>query len=287
MSHSLNVIITGATKGIGRALSESFLTHNDSITICARTETDLAQTVTRLSNLHPTRVRGTPADVRNPSDVTNLFRLALEAGPVNAIFCNAGVVGRRAKLSDLDAEEIRAVVETNLLGSMYCAREAVRMSALQQEAIHVFLMDGSGTQGNATAKYAAYGATKRAVPQLVASLRKEFEGDNVRFHPMSPGMVLTNLLLGENVEPRSRKIFNFLADEPETVADELVPRLRNVVLADERKSYVRYLTIPRAAYRLLSGFLFGVRGGLFFDAGGKRVLKDGERYSQAGVRIKD
>jgi short-subunit dehydrogenase len=54
---------------------------------------------------------------------------------------------------------------------------------------HVLTMEGAGPGGNATASYVAYGSTKRAVPQFVASPSGELAASKVRFHVLSPGMV--------------------------------------------------------------------------------------------------
>jgi short-subunit dehydrogenase len=77
---------------------------------------------------------------------------------------------------------------------------------------HVFLVDGAGVGGNPTKGYASYGATKRAMPQLVASLNKELQDSSqakqkVCIHNLSPGMVLTDLLLSDST-PEQRKLFN-------------------------------------------------------------------------------
>ncbi|CAN8069952.1 unnamed protein product [Agarophyton chilense] len=166
----------------------------------------------------------------------------------------------------------------------------MRIADAQQRALHVFLVDGSGTLGNATACYAAYGATKRCVPQLVKSLNKEcaLVNSRCRFHCLSPGMVLTDLLLAGNVQPSSRRIFNLLAEEPHTVADFLVPRIRRVVRLDRRNTYIKFLTAPKAALRLLAGFVLRVRRNRFFDERtGRRVLRHGDKYSPSGVRLSD
>ena len=190
--------------------------------------------------------------------------------------------------SEVSAESLGTVVQTNLLGPLLCARAAMRQAGTQARPLHIFLMDGSGSRGNTTAKYAAYGATKRAIPQLVDSLSIEARDTNLRVHALSPGMVLTDLLLRGSPEPIARKVFNFLAEEPETVADELVPRIRDVVAKDQKKTYIQFLTVPKAAYRLSTGFLLGFRKNIFFDQKtGRRIEQSGEQYNENGVRIRD
>lgn len=288
-SRSLGVVITGSTKGVGRALAEEFVKRDDGVVITSRTPYLVDATVASLRRRYPTaRIFGCVADVANHADVARLTDFAADnLGTLNTFICNAGTAGTRCPIRDAKPEDLQAVVGTNLLGPLYCAKEVCRVAKNQTDPLHVFIMDGSGTRGNSTAGYAAYGATKRSIPQLISSLSIESKSDPVRFHTLSPGMVLTDLLLGGSQERSAKKIFNFLAEEPETVAADLVPRIRSAVLSDKSKTYIQFLTIPKALYQLTTGFLLGFRKNKFFDvATGTRIAPSG-RYTENGVRIKD
>lgn len=132
-------------------------------------------------------------------------------------------------------------------------------------------MDGAGADGAATPQYAAYGATKAGVEHLVRSVRAEIAGspmsEHVRLHTISPGMVLTDLLL-ENSTLANKQVFNILCEQPETAAAYLVTRIRTVVARDQRGSYIRYLTPAKALGRF---FTAPARVGRFFDADGNAV----------------
>lgn len=289
-------MITGATKGVGIALAEKFLRLNDTVVISSRSEDNVQDAILSLRQRLPNaQVYGYVGDVGKHEDVSKLMEFATEAlDTVNAIICNAGTVGNtRAPLIEQDPDNLREVIETNLLGSIYCAREAITISKSlkQTQPIHVFLMDGSGTRGGATPGYCAYGASKRSIPQLVSSLNAESKkaGDNVCFHNLSPGMVLTDLLLKGNKDssPIVRRVFNFLAEEPPTVADELVPRIKGIIDTEKRGTYTAFLTPAKAVYRLVTGFLLGFRRNLFFDeASGRRIDTSG-KYNENGVRLRD
>lgn len=288
-SSSLGVVITGSTKGVGRALAEEFVKQDDGVVITSRTPQSVDSTVASLRRRYPTaRVFGYVADVTKHSDVARLADFASDnLGTLNTFICNAGTTGARGPIRDADPDDLANVVGTNLLGPMFCAKEALRVAKKQSAPLHLFIMDGSGTRGNTTANYAAYGATKRSIPQLVASLSIEAKEEPVRFHTLSPGMVLTDLLLAENQEPIARKVFNFLAEEPETVAENLVPKIRTVVQGDKAKTYIQFLTIPKAFFQLATGFVLGLRGNKFFDnATGKRIAQGGN-FKANGVRIKE
>lgn len=112
----------------------------------------------------------------------------------------------------------------------------------------VFMMDGVGATGVATPHSASYGASKRALPQLTLSLAKECKGTGVSVHIVSPGMVMTDLLCTEeNLEKRNTvRIFNILAELPQTVSDWMVPRMRGITGTGK---YFRFLTAHGVVWR--------------------------------------
>ena len=119
---------------------------------------------------------------------------------------------------------------------------------------HIFNTVGSGVKGGGTPGYACYGATKRGLPQLTASLVKEIEEGvqgyekadfpgGIQVHNLSPGMVFTKLLLDDST-PELRKFpFGVLAAQPEEVATVLVPK---IIAANENGSSVDFLTTDRS-----------------------------------------
>lgn len=283
----LNVVITGGSRGIGFALAADFLSRGDSVVICARTSADVSSALAALNSRSPPPARafGIAADVSDAASVASLSAYAARVlGRVDCWVNNAGQSGGRARLVDLGPEEIVGVVGTNLIGGLLCCREAEAL--MRTSGGHVFCMDGLGSSGSSTARYVPYGATKRPVEQMVAGLAKEMKDGRVKFHVLSPGMVLTDLLLAGNAtDMSSLKFFNFLAEEPETVAANLVPRIREVVMENKSGSkYVKFLTLPRAFAQIAAGVLFGYRANRYFDKDGNRVDRDEVEYDVNGVR---
>jgi NAD(P)-dependent dehydrogenase (short-subunit alcohol dehydrogenase family) len=78
-------------------------------------------------------------------------------GAVDVWICNAGYSGSFKPFLDSEPSTLEAVVRTNLLGTLLCAREAGRLMLQQQLGGHIFIMDGAGADGSATPQYAAYG----------------------------------------------------------------------------------------------------------------------------------
>uniref|UniRef100_A0A383VKF8 Chlorophyll b reductase n=1 Tax=Tetradesmus obliquus TaxID=3088 RepID=A0A383VKF8_TETOB len=271
----LNILVTGGTKGLGKALAREFLTHKDSVVITGRSHAALAQTMAALQSglqglgyAHTPQLRGIVCDVTQPQQVVALAEQAREMmGSVDVWICNAGYSGSFKHFLDQEPETIEAVVKTNLLGTLLCSREAAKLMLGQQLGGHIFIMDGAGADGSATPQYAAYGATKASFPQLAASLRAELASTHVGVHVLSPGMMLTELLL-EGATAANKQAFNILCEHPETVAAFLVPRVRSAVSCGLNGTYTRYLTPASAIYRLLTS---PGRIGRFFDASGAPV----------------
>jgi NADP-dependent 3-hydroxy acid dehydrogenase YdfG len=174
---SLNVVITGGTRGLGKALAREFLTHADSVLITGRSAADAAASAAQLAEElvglgHPRpRLGDAPAggagpalhvmacDVTSPEDVAALGKAAVALlGSVDVWVCNAGTAGSFKSFLDADDDTLGAVVRTNLLGALLCAREAGRCMLHQPLGGHIFLMDGAGADGGPTPQYAAYGA---------------------------------------------------------------------------------------------------------------------------------
>lgn len=287
-NRSLGVVITGGSRGVGFALAADFLRAGDKVVVCSRASegSPLEAAVSALKKLGDGRIYHTCCDVSVPGDVEKLGDFATKSlnGKVDCWINNAGQVGTRGSLVDLPTDDVVGVVGTNLLGALLCCRVAHQV--MKERGGHVFTMDGAGSGGNATATYAAYGATKRAIPQMVSSLSKELGESRVRFHTLSPGMVLTDLLLsGNENDTTSLQFFNYLAEEPETVAEALVPRIRSVVLNNRKGSqYIKFLSLPRAFVQIAAGFLLGFRKNRYFNTEGERVDKGKGRFKDNGVR---
>ncbi|KAK9829190.1 hypothetical protein WJX72_004398 [[Myrmecia] bisecta] len=278
-SAGLNVVITGSGRGIGKALAREFLMAGDRVMVTSRTAAGVQRVMAELrEEVSPdVWVSGIACEVSDPDSVVRLASAArLQMGSVDVWINNAGYSGSFQAFLDATPEQITRVVQTNLLGSLLCTREAIRLMSEQELGGHVFNMDGAGADGLATPQYAAYGATKAGIAHLMGSLKHEARllDTPVGIHTLSPGMVLTGLLL-EGASEINKKIFNILCEQPETVAAFLVPRVRTVVARKQASAYIRFLTLGRALQKFAAAPLRTQR---FFDKEGKAVyLPERER----------
>ncbi|XP_044460732.1 chlorophyll(ide) b reductase NOL, chloroplastic isoform X2 [Mangifera indica] len=232
-----NVLITGSTKGIGYALAKEFLKAGDNVIVCSRSAERVESAVQSLRE---------------------------EFGEQHVWINNAGSNAYSYKpLADASDEDLIEVVTTNTLGLMICCREAIQMMRNQPRGGHIFNIDGAGSDGRPTPRFAAYGATKRSVVHLTKSLQAELQMQDVKnvvVHNLSPGMVTTDLLMSGATTKQAKFFINVLAEPPEVVAENLVPRIRSIPANGSTKpTYLRFLTGVKAYSQIFSRIAFGAR----------------------------
>src|SRR5690242_7328293 len=116
-------IVTGGTRGIGRAIAERLLREGAAVAICGRDADATARAVDAMKPLG--RVFGHPADVTRPDDVGKFFEaVQKEFSGLDILVNNAGV-GVFRKIGEMTPEEWRRNIDVNLNGAFYCSREAL------------------------------------------------------------------------------------------------------------------------------------------------------------------
>ncbi|KAF5446380.1 hypothetical protein F2P56_032014 [Juglans regia] len=261
-----NVLITGSTKGIGYALAKEFLKAGDNVIICSRSAERIESAHQSLrEEFGEQHVWATTCDVRQGQDVKNLVAFAQKnLNYIDIWINNAGSNAYSYKpLAEASDEDLIDVVTTNTLGLMICCREAIKMMLNQPRGGHIFNIDGAGSDGRPTPRFAAYGATKRSVVHLTKSLQAELrmqDVKNVVVHNLSPGMVTTDLLMSGATTKQAKFFINVLAEPAEVVADYLVPNIRSSVANGSMKpTYIRFLTGIKAYSQIFSRLAFGAR----------------------------
>ena len=185
------VVITGSTRGIGRAMAEACAAEGASVVVSSRTESAVAETVDALKR-SGARVSGMRCDVSEPDDLEALLAHAVaEHGRVDVWVNNAGIsLGMRMHV-ETRPEEIAAIVNTNLAGTMIASQLLVRYFVGQGGGI-LINVSGRGGRGDTAAYTSAYAATKAGVMVFTKSLAAEHSSDPVSILVFMPGMVDTD-----------------------------------------------------------------------------------------------
>ena len=276
----LSVVIVGGTRGLGKALAREFLWHGDKVFITGRSSTSVAQAVASLRRqtaCPADHLAAAVADCSSPRAMAGLAEhlSAMESGGAVDIFiANAGFSGGFKAFGEADACVLDEIVSTTIGGAVLSAHAALRVFGAQRRRGatngSLWLTDGAGANGDATAMYAAYGCCKAAVRQFAKSLQAESPPSAV-VGLLSPGLVLTDLLLEGNHSPRTKAAFNVLAQQPETCAAQLVPSIRTAHMNAarhhwSRAPHLRVLTPATAALQLMA---FPWTRHRYFDALGR------------------
>lgn len=237
------VVVTGGTRGIGQGLVRAFADQGASVAFCGRSDASVQGAGA------PGGVLGVVADVTSRQDVRKLWDAATDRfGRVDIWVNNAGLSTSRHKLWELDADEIDAVVDVNLRGTLQ-ASAVVLDAMLTQGHGALWNMEGLGSNGQIVAGLTPYGATKRGLTYATKAMAKELSGTPVTVGLLSPGMVVTDLLTRDYSPEefaKAKKVFNILADRVETVTPWLA---RRVLAGVKNGGRVAWLTNRKAALR--------------------------------------
>ncbi len=263
---SKRIVITGSTRGIGQGLAREFLKRDCSVAISGRSPESAQAVATELGEYYgDQRVCAAACDITQSAQLQNLWDTAAEAfGGVDVWINNAGISIVRKPLWEQDDAELEAIVATNLTGALLASKVAVR-NMLAQGHGQVWNTEGFGSDGATQVGMAAYGSTKRAVRYLQRALRKDTADTPVQVCTISPGIVVTDLLMGDydltsEEWEKAKRIFNILGDEVHTVTPWLA---EHVLATDKSGARVAWLT-RRKAFGRFSTAAFRKRD--LFDA---------------------
>ncbi len=185
------VLVTGGSRGIGRAVVEAFLEQGALVAAVSKSRPEWAENRTNLI--------WKPADVSDPAAASAAVdAVTQEWGRLDVLVNNAGITrdGLFMRMSD---EDWRKVLDVNLSGAFWFAREAGKRMMKQRSGAIVSISSVVGLHGNAG--QANYAAAKAGLVGMTKSLAKELAGRKVRVNAVAPGFIETDMTaeLGEKV----------------------------------------------------------------------------------------
>ncbi|MEU4400131.1 SDR family NAD(P)-dependent oxidoreductase [Micromonospora orduensis] len=237
-------VITGGGRGIGAATARRLAHAGHHIALCYRRDQAAADAV--LADLRATgqQAIAVRADTTDPDQVAELFDAAARLGPLTGLVNNAGVTSLIGPFTELRVEDLRRVVDVNLVGYVLCAQQAARR--LGDGGAIVNVSSAAATLGS-PGEYVHYAAVKAATDTLTVGLSKELAPRGIRVNAVAPGIVRTDIHADSGVP-----------DRPDTAVGRIP--LGRAGEPDEIAAAIAWLLGPDASYA--TGTVLRVSGGL-------------------------
>lgn len=251
-----NVVITGSTRGIGFSMATGFLRAGCNVTLSGRGE-DLSEVNIASLLMFKGKYAYVPCNVQKKESLQNLWDVSLKKwGGIDIWINNAGQNTPHMFSWETGETYTENIIKTNITGMIYGSQIAA-LGMLKQGHGAIYSMEGLGSNNMIQPKTILYGTTKHALTYFMKGLAKELEGTGVIAGRLSPGMVLTDFITktpdGDPSEIISdvkfKKLFNILADKPETVANFFIPRILSNTKNDAQ---IAWLTNRKAAWRFMT-----------------------------------
>ncbi len=249
MSHPGVMVVTGGSRGIGAATAKLAAARGYAVCVNYLQCRDAAEDVVRGITAANGRAIAIQADVSSEADVVSLFRqVDAQLGAVSALVNNAATLEPQMRLTSMDAARIQRIFAVNVLGSILCAREAVkRMSARHGGTGGAIVNVSSGAaKSGSPGEYVDYAASKGAIDTFTVGLAREVAEEGIRVNAVRPGFIYTGMH-AKGGEPAR-------VDRLRT----LVPMQRGGQ-PEEVASAILWLLSPEASY--ITGTLLDVSGG--------------------------
>ncbi len=194
------IVITGSTRGIGFALAREFLKNGCRVVISGRSDESVRNSVAKLEAEFPgDQIAGFACDVTQYDNIKNLWMLVKEKfGDIDIWINNAGISNQQSHFWEIPTDEIRSVIETNVLGELFGTKVALQ-GFLDQGFGAVYNVEGLGANGktNNAKGLSVYGMSKAGLHYFNQCLFKELDHPKIISGALQPGMVLTELVTGQ------------------------------------------------------------------------------------------
>lgn len=184
-------VVTGAGRGIGRAIAMGYAKAGATVVCCARSAGEIDETVALVTAAGGTAMAQC-ADVADLASLHALFALTVQRfGGVDIVVGNAGVNGPRGTVEDVDPVRWAAAIQTNLVGAFHTAHAAIPHLRARGSGKIIFI--GSGMRKAAVAGTSAYAASKIGLWKLTEVLGVELQQYNISVNELIPGPVKTGM----------------------------------------------------------------------------------------------
>ncbi|WP_088285229.1 SDR family oxidoreductase [Ideonella sp. A 288] len=232
------LLITGASRGIGAAVARRAAERGFDIVVNYARDANAAEAVAADVRALGRQALTVQADVADEAAVRAMFaRVDAEMPPLAGLVNNAGIVGMKSRLDEMDVARWRLLLDTNVLGSLLCAQLALRRMSTRhggQGGAIVNLSSMAATLGS-PAMYVDYAATKGAIDSFTIGLARELAGEGVRVNAVRPGIIDTDIHAASGEPNRAQTSASMIPMGRPGSADEVAAAI--VWLLSDEASY--------------------------------------------------
>ena len=226
----MNIVITGGSKGMGKAMAEKFASAKNNIFICSRTEKELAKTTEELNNKYNNCVQYFAADLSKKTGVLKFAQWLLEKKiQINVLINNAGFFVPGSVYNEPEGN-LEQMIEVNLYSAYHLTR-ALLPGMIKNKSGHIFNMCSIASL-KAYANGGSYSISKFALMGFSKNLREEMKPFHIKVTAVYPGAVYTSSWEGAGFEPQRLMESNDIADlvfaasllSPQACVEDIVVR---------------------------------------------------------------
>jgi len=186
-------IITGASKGIGECIAETFAKDGCNLTIVSRHLDEIRATAEKLKK-NGVDVLPLKCDVSIPTEVKKMVeKTVARFGKIDILVNNAGIYGPLGPLTDNDLKLWKKTIDINLIGTVTCTKFVLPYMIKARKG-KIINFSGGGTGGPPTPTLSAYITSKTAVVRFTEVIAEEVKDSNIQVNSIAPGAVNTRLL---------------------------------------------------------------------------------------------